>query len=120
MPAAITGWDEAPPSPASTSTGAWNWPPTSAETNTCWIPETSFVYTSPPVPSRAIDSPLSPVIAALGPSITIGGACEGWASAAPGHATSAAAAPTATETTTTVPKAGSANRGDPPCISCRP
>ena len=42
LPAAITGCEEGPASAASTSWGDWNWPPMSAETNTCGIPETAF------------------------------------------------------------------------------
>jgi len=59
------------------------------------------------VPSRAIDSPPRPVIAALGPSMTVGGAGEGCASA--GLASAA-----------TVPSASSAMRVEKPFTSCRP
>ncbi len=77
------------------------------ETNTCGTPETVFEYTRPPVPSRATDSPPRPVIAALGPSITVGGAGDGCAMAGLAKAATTASA-------------SSAIRGDVPCISCRP
>src|ERR1700756_50673 len=70
FPAAITGCDEPASSPASTWTAGWKVPFTRIETNTWGAPETSLTYTTPPVPSRAIEIPLSESMLASGPSMT--------------------------------------------------
>src|SRR5450755_1161677 len=82
-PAAITGCEEGPLSPESTCTGAWNAPCSSLETSTWGTPRMSLTYARAPVPSRAIDNPLSPTTSGLGPSTTVlVGASTGWANAA--------------------------------------
>src|ERR1700729_4228854 len=99
--AATTGCDDGPVRPASTWTGAWNTPPARRDTNTWDTAATVLVYTSAPVPSRAIDSPLSDWMLALGPSTTASlGASEGArARAAPaGRGSTTAAASTHTHT----------------------
>ena len=67
----------------------------------------------PKVSAEELDATVKQRLAALGPSITWAGAGEGWAIAAADQTNTKA-------TATTVPNAGSAKRGDLPCISCRP
>src|SRR3984885_1211264 len=82
LPAAITGCDDGPARLESICSGGWKAPPTRRVTKTCATPETSFRYTSAPVPSRAIDMPLRPTMSGLGPSRTVAGPGTGAAGAA--------------------------------------
>src|SRR5579862_4468210 len=93
FPAAITGWADPEARLGSISTGAWKEPPLSTDTNTCVTPETCLRYTSPPVPSRAIEiaRPDGWEMLELGPSITTGEAGTAcWAAATAAGASNAA------------------------------